>query len=39
MNGNIHNHDIIMSNSHMYNFRHRYTNIDELNYADYLIRV
>ena len=38
MNGNIHNHDIIISNKHLYNFRLRYTDVDELNYADYQLR-
>ena len=35
MNGNIHNHDIIMTKQHFYNYRKRYSDCDELNYADF----
>ena len=38
MNGNIHNHDILMMNSQDYNYRHRYSDVDELNLADFLLR-
>ena len=27
-----------MMNSEKYNYRHRYVDVDELNYADYLLR-